>query len=143
MVNKILAITLTVLLIVAGMVGMVLSYFNPVTWVQPYVSACMEFYITACWIEPALIYTNGIVASLNSNWIPTLSTSIAVFILGILQPESRRNIRAFPRKVINAYRKVCVWRNWVFAKIEYLNGTAHSSRYGWHGTVLLQPCYVG
>ena len=62
------------------------------------------------------------VASLNSNWIPTLATSIAVFILGILQPESRRNIRAFPRKVINAYRKVCVWRNWVFAKIEYLNG---------------------
>ena len=122
MVNKILAITLTVLLIVAGMVGMVLSYFNPVTWVQPYVSACMEFYITACWIEPGLIYTNGIVASLNSNWIPTLSTSIAVFILGILQPESRRNIRAFPRRVINAYRKVCVWRNWVFAKIEYLNG---------------------
>ncbi len=122
MVNKILAITLTILLIVAGMVGMVLSYFNPVTWVQPYVSACMEFYITACWIEPGLIYTNGIVASLNSNWIPTLATSIAVFILGILQPESRRNIRAFPRKVINAYRKVCVWRNWVFAKIEYLNG---------------------
>ena len=122
MVNKILVITLTVLLIVAGMVGMVLSYFNPVTWVEPYVSACMEFYITACWIEPGLIYTNGIVASLNSNWIPTLSTSIAVFILGILQPESRRNIRAFPRKVINAYKRVCVWRNWVFAKIEYLNG---------------------
>ena len=102
MVNKILAITLTVLLIVAGMVGMVLSYFNPVTWVEPYVSTCMEFYITACWIEPALTYTSSIVASLNSNWIPTLSTSIAVFILGILQPESRRNIRAFPRKVINA-----------------------------------------
>ena len=122
MVNKILAITLTVLLIVAGMVGMVLSYFNPVTWVEPYVSTCMEFYIyTGCWIEPALIYTNGIVASLNSNWIPTLSTSIAVFILGILQPESRRNIRAFPRKVINAYRKVCVWRDKVFSLIERLN----------------------
>ena len=121
MVNKILAITLTVLLIVAGMVGMVLSYFNPVTWVQPYVSTCMEFYITACWIEPALIYTNSIIESLNSNWIPTLSTSIAVFILGILQPESRRNIRAFPRKVINAYRKVCVWRDKVFSLIERLN----------------------
>ena len=122
MVNKILAITLTVLLIVAGMVGMVLSYFNPVTWVEPYVSTCMEFYIyTGCWIEPALIYTNGIVASLNSNWIPTLSTSIAVFILGILQPESRRNIRAFPSKVINAYRKVCVWRDKVFSLIERLN----------------------
>ena len=121
MVNKILVITLTVLLIVAGMVGMVLSYFNPVTWVQPYVSTCMEFYITACWIEPALIYTNSIIESLNSNWIPTLSTSIAVFILGILQPESRRNIRAFPRKVINAYRKVCVWRDKVFSLIERLN----------------------
>ena len=128
MVNKILAITLTVLLMVAGMVGMVLSYFNPVTWVQPYVSTCMEFYITACWIEPTLIYTNGIVASLNSNWIPTLSTSISVLILGILQPESRRNIRAFPRKVINAYRKVCVKRDWVFAKIEMLNSESQKWR---------------
>ena len=119
--NKILAITLTVLLIVAGMVGMVLSYFNPVTWVQPYVSTCTEFYITACWVEPSLIYTSNIVASLNSNWIPTLSTSIAVFILGILQPESRRNIRAFSRKVINAYRRVMVWRDKAFSFIEALN----------------------
>ena len=126
MINKILAITLTVLLIVAGMVGMVLSYFNPVTWVQPYVSACMEFGIntylwTGCWVEPSLIYTSNVVASLNSNWIPTLSTSIAVFILGILQPESRRNIRAFSRKVINAYRRVMVWRDKVFSLIEKLN----------------------
>ena len=128
MVNKILAITLTVLLMVAGMVGMVLSYFNPVTWVQPYVSTCMEFYITACWIEPSLTYTSNIVASLNSNWIPTLSTSIGVLILGILQPESRRNIRAFPRKVINAYRKVCVKRDWVFAKIEMLNSESQKWR---------------
>ena len=42
--------------------------------------------------------------------------------MGLLQPESRRNIRAFPRKVISAYRKVCIKRDWVFAKIEYLNG---------------------
>ena len=133
MINKILAITLTVLLMVAGMVGMVLSYFNPVTWVQPYVSACMEFGIntylwTGCWVEPSLIYTSNIVASLNSNWIPTLSTSIAVFVLGILQPESRRGIRSFPRKVINAYRKVCVKRDWVFAKIEMLNSESQKWR---------------
>ena len=117
-----LKVLLISLLLIAGIVGMIISYTNPVTWVQPYVSTCMEFYITACWIEPTLIYTNGIVTSLNSNWIPTLSTSIGLIILALLQPEVRRGIRSFPRKVINAYRKVCVWRDWLFAKIEYLNG---------------------
>ena len=117
-----LKVLLISLLLIAGIVGMVISYTNPVTWVQPYVSACMEFYITACWIEPTLIYTNGIVASLNSNWIPTLATSIGLIILALLQPEVRRGIRSFPRKVINVYRKVCVKRDWLFAKIEYLNG---------------------
>ena len=116
-----LKVLLISLLLIAGIVGMIISYINPVTWVQPYVSACMEFYITACWIEPTLIYTNGIVASLNSNWIPTLATSIGLIILALLQPEVRRGIRSFPRKVINAYRKVIVWRDKAFRFIEALN----------------------
>ena len=44
-----------------------------------------------------------------------------VFATGLLQPESRRNIRAFPRKVINAYKRVCVWRDKLFSLIERLN----------------------
>jgi len=110
-------------LVVAGTLGILISYTNPILWIEPHVSTCTEIYTwTACWIQPALIYTNGIVVSLNSNWIPTLSVSIGLLLMALLQPEVRRGIRSFPRKVINAYRKVCVWRDWLFAKIEYLNG---------------------
>lgn len=31
-------------------------------------------------------------------------------------------IRSFPSKIIAAYKRVCIWRDWIFAKIEYLNG---------------------
>jgi len=116
-------ILLIITLVVAGTLGILISYTNPILWIEPHVSTCTEIYTwTACWIQPALIYTNGIVVSLNSNWIPTLSVSIGLLLMALLQPEVRRGIRSFPRKVINAYRKVCVWRDWLFAKIEYLNG---------------------
>ena len=116
-------ILLIITLVVAGTLGILISYTNPILWIEPHVSTCTEIYTwTACWIQPALIYTNGIVVSLNSNWIPTLSVSIGLLLTALLQPEVRRGIRSFPRKVINAYRKVCVWRDWLFAKIEYLNG---------------------
>ena len=122
-VSTVLAIALTISLILVGIVGLALSYLNPVEWILPYVSSCIDYYVvTGCWLEPSLVYTSGIVETLNTNWLITLPTSLVVFAMGLLQPESRRNIRAFPRKVINVYRKVCVKRDWVFAKIEYLNG---------------------
>ena len=122
-VSTVLAFTLTVSLILVGIVGLALSYLNPVEWILPYVSTCIDYYVSlGCWVEPSLVYTSGIIETLNTNWLITLPTSLVVFAMGLLQPESRRNIRAFPRKVISAYRKVCVKRDWLFAKIEYLNG---------------------
>jgi hypothetical protein len=122
-VSTVLAIALTISLILVGIVGLALSYLNPVEWILPYVSTCIDYYVSlGCWVQPSLVYTSGIIETLNTNWLITLPTSLVVLSMGLLQPESRRNIRAFPRKVINAYRKVCVWRDWLFAKIEYLNG---------------------
>jgi len=119
-VSTVLAIALTISLILVGIVGLILSYLNPVEWILPYVASCIDY--VGCWVQPSLVYTSGIIETLNTNWLITLPTSLVVLSMGLLQPESRRNIRAFPRKVINAYRKVCVWRDWLFAKIEYLNG---------------------
>jgi len=118
-VSTVLAIALTISLILVGIVGLALSYFNPINWI-PYTFTCIDY--VGCWIQPSLVYTSGIIETLNTNWLITLPTSLVVLSMGLLQPESRRNIRAFPRKVINAYRKVTVWRDWLFAKIEYLNG---------------------
>jgi len=105
-------ILLIVSLVAVGTLGILISYTNPIMWIEPHVPTELE---------PALVYTNEIVVSLNSNWIPTLSVSIGLLLMALLQPEVRRGIRSFPRKVINAYRKVCVGRDWLFSKIEYLN----------------------
>ena len=121
----VLAIALTISLILLGIVGLALSYFNPINWI-PYTFTCIDY--VGCWIQPSLVYTSGIIETLNTNWLITLPTSLVVLSMGLLQPESRRNIRAFPRKVLSAYRKVCVKRDWVFAKIEYLNGESKKWR---------------
>ena len=128
-VSTVLAIALTISLILVGIVGLALSYLNPVEWILPYVSTCIDYYVSlGCWVQPSLVYTSGIIETLNTNWLITLPTSLVVLSMGLLQPESRRNIRAFPRKVLSAYRKVCVKRDWVFAKIEYLNGESKKWR---------------
>jgi len=115
----VLAIVLTVSLILGGIVGLALSYLNPVQWIQPYLSPCINY--VGCWVHPTLLYTSSVIDTLNTNWLITLPTSLVVFATGLLQPESRRNIRAFPRKVINAYKRVCVWRDKLFSLIERLN----------------------
>ena len=119
-VSTVMAIALTVALLLVGIIGLALSYVNPVQWILPYVSNCFDY--VGCWVQPTLIYLSGVIETLNANWLVTLPISFLLFAMGLLQPESRRNIKAFPRKVLSAYRKVCSWRDWLFAKIEYLNG---------------------
>ena len=106
-------ILLIITLVVAGTLGILISYTNPTVWIEPYVPTELG---------PTLVYVNSIVISLNENWIATLSVSIGLLLMALIQPEVRRGIRSFPRKVLSAYRKVCSWRDWLFAKIEYLNG---------------------
>ena len=121
----VLAIALTISLILVGIVGLILSYLNPLNWI-PYTVPCIDY--VGCWIQPSLIYLSNVIETLNANWLITLPMSLLLFSMGLLQPESRRNIRAFPRKVINAYRKVCKWRDWLFAKIEMLNSESQKWR---------------
>ena len=122
-IGTILKVLFISLLLIAGITGLVISYANPVKWVEPHLSNCMDFYMwTGCWIDSALLYTSNIVVPLNDNWISTLSVSIVLLLVTVLQPEIRRGIRSFPGKVLSAYRRVRSWRDWLFAKIEYLNG---------------------
>ena len=106
-------ILLIITLVVAGTLGILISYTNPTVWIEPYVPTELG---------PTLVYVNSIVISLNENWIATLSVSIGLLLMALIQPEVRRGIRSFPRQVLSAYRRVRSWRDWLFAKIEYLNG---------------------
>jgi len=114
---------LTFFLILSGAVGLTISFYNPVVYITANSPDCFNYIITTgCWIHSALAYIDGIIGTLNNYMLYTVSVSVGLLVLGILQPEVRRGIRSVPSKVIAAYRRVCVWRDWVFGKIEYLNG---------------------
>jgi hypothetical protein len=117
-----LKVLLISLLLIAGIVGMVISYTNPVKWLELYLSNCMDFYLwTGCWIDSALLYTSNIVVPLNDNWISTLSVSIVLLLVAILQPEMRKKILGFPSDMVRAYKRVSIWQSWLFQKVEFLN----------------------
>ena len=114
---------LTFFLILSGAVGLAISFYNPVVYITANSPDCINYIITTgCWIHSALAYIDGMIGTLNNYMLYVVSVSVGLLVLGILQPEVRRGIRSFPSKVIAAYRKVRSWRDWLFAKIEYLNG---------------------
>ena len=106
-------VVLTTLLIVTGILGLALSFVNPIQWITVRVPE---------WAHPSLASLDSLILSLNTNLIPVLATSSVIILLGLIQPNTRRGFKSIPSKVLNAYRKVCAWRDWLFAKIEYLNG---------------------
>ena len=106
-------VVLTTLLIVTGILGLALSFVNPIQWITIRVPS---------YYHPSLASIDSLILSLNTNFIPVLATSSVIILLGLIQPNTRRGFKSIPSKVLNAYRKVCAWRDWLFAKIEYLNG---------------------
>ena len=112
----------TTLLLSVGLLGMFLAYLNPISWVSKPVSDCLNYYsFTFCNTHALYDKTNSIILSLNSNSSTALAVSASVFILGILQPEVRSGILSVPSKAVAFYKKCVALRNWVIAKIEYLN----------------------
>jgi len=114
---------LTFFLILSGTVGLAISFYNPIAYITANSPDCFNYIITTgCWIHSALAYIDEMIGTLNNYMLYTISVSVGLLVLGILQPEIRRGIRSSPHKVLLAYRKVRSWRDWLFAKIEYLNG---------------------
>ena len=114
---------LTFFLILSGAVGLTISFYNPVVYLTANLPDCLNIYIhNGCYVHSSLVYVDGVIGTLTNYMLYTISVSVGLLVLGILQPEVRRGIRSVPSKVIAAYRRVCVWRDWVFGKIEYLNG---------------------
>ena len=108
----------TTLLVLAGSLGLLVSYINPIPSITPYISLAI-----------ATELFNGVVY-LQTNLIPTLVGSTALIAFGLLIHISNfkawwTTLKATPmavvRSPIKAYRKVTIWRNWLLAKIEYLN----------------------
>lgn len=118
--------------ITSGSVGLLISYVNPLPLINKY-------YTTTPLV-------NDNVALLYANVETAVWVSIGLISFGLLLHVNnfkvwKRNIRSFPRAVLKTpkrmYRKLVLFRDWLLAKIEYLN--AESAK--WHKafTVLRSP----
>ena len=126
------SITLT-----TGMIGLPIAILyllliNPVSLIAsifPIVGSPfgVGFYITQVAVQNSL-------AMFASQTILTTSISSVLLLMGVglLAPELWKGLKAFGRCVkaspmaivqspMNAYRKVTAWRNWILAKVNYLN----------------------
>ena len=110
-VSTILGAINTSLLVVLGVIGLFISYINPIPSITPYISLAL-----ANNLFDTVVY-------LQANLLPTIGVSSALIVFGLLihVANFRTAPKAILRSPISLYKKIVVWRNWVLAKITYLN----------------------
>ena len=108
----------TAILVLMGSFGLLCSYINPIPTLAPYISLSIANRLF------------DFIVFLQANLIGTLTASSGLIVLGLLLHVGNfkawwQTLKAAPMAVIKspikAYRRVAVWRNWVLAKITYLN----------------------
>ena len=113
-------------LVLLGILGLFVTYINPMSYIASYLPLQIEG--TSIVINQALI--QSWLTFLTTNLTYTVVGSTALILVGIFSTINNfrawgRTIKATPMAIIkspiNAYRKVTVWRNWLLAKITYLN----------------------
>ena len=127
----------TTLLVFAGAIGLAASFINQnqignvIHWLSPILPFKLENILwTGAWINVTDQFVFDGIMFAQANFAPTIGISIGLIILGFMLHATNfgawwRAFRAAPMAVIKSpitfYRKVTVWRDWIFAKIEYLN----------------------
>ena len=108
----------TAILVLMGSFGLLCSYINPIPTLAPYISLSIANRLF------------DFIVFLQANLIGTLTASSGLIVLGLLLHVGNfkawwQTLKAAPMAVIKspikAYKRVAVWRNWVLAKITYLN----------------------
>ena len=116
--GEILGAINTTLLVLLGSIGLLVSYINPIPMITPYISLSV-----ANKLFDYAVY-------LQANLAVTIGASVTLILFGFLLHVSNfkawwNTLKATPMAIvkspIRAYRKVTIWRNWLLAKIEYLN----------------------
>ncbi len=110
-------------LIVSGSIGLLVSYINPLPFIN-------QYYTTSELVNQQVVL-------IYNNLQTVVGTSVALIVVGLLMHITNfktwaKNIKAMPRAILNFpmsfYRKLKKFRDWLLAKIEYLN--AESAK--WH-----------
>ena len=122
--------TVGVVSLIAGLVGLAVLFFNPMTLLAPLFPVQM---LDGAYITQASVQT--FLNSMKSGDVLAINTSVLGLILlfgvvllrkGIYNNIKAlgRGLKASPRATINApikfYRKSIIWRNWLLEKIDYL-----------------------
>jgi len=107
----------TLLLVTIGGLGLFVSYINPVLWIVdndligPYIPLGIA---SVVYEQIIFLQTNYLL------YMIAVSAGLIVFGL-LLHVTNQSTPMAIIRSPITAYRRVTVWRNWLLAKITYLN----------------------
>ena len=124
--------TLTAVMVTTGALGLFLAYINPIPWVAQYFPISMSNILwTGAWFNITGEQAFQSVYSWQANALLGSAVSASVIFMGLMihvQSFSTwwKTIKASPRAIINSpmatYRKLRAGRDWLIAKVEYLNG---------------------
>ena len=124
--------TLTAVMVTTGALGLFLAYINPIPWVAQYFPISMSNILwTGAWFNITGEQAFQSIHSWQANALLGSAVSASVIFMGLMihvQSFSTwwKTIKASPRAIINspmaAYRKLRTGRDWLIAKVEYLNG---------------------
>ena len=112
--------------IVAGVLGLTISYLNPMQFIVPILPLQIEGTIIS--VDQALV--QSWLTLINANLIASVAISSTLLLMGILVHVRNfktwwLNLRKTPmgivRLPIRAYKRTTIWRNWLLAKVAYLN----------------------
>ena len=118
--------TFSVLLILVGIIGLTVSYINPMQFIIPYLPLQIEGTI----INVDQVLVQSWLTLFNTNLIATVAGSSTLLMMGLLihirsYKDWGRNARKAPmgivRLPIRSYKRVLIGRNFVLAKVTYLN----------------------
>ena len=124
----------TFILVALGSTGLLVSYINPVPHITPYIPLhiATELFNSVVYMQANLAFTIGI--------------SGGLIVVGLLLHAANfkawwRAFKAAPMAVVRTpvrfYRKMTVWRDWLLAKIEYLN--AESTKWKTIFKIMMSP----
>ena len=117
--GKVLRYTLVPVFLLTGLAGMVLSYINP----MPYIASVFPIVIDGTIINITQVNIQNILTLLTNNLMYTVGTSIILVVAGLALTV--RDIKAAPMGIIRLpvkiYRGSVKGRDWLLAKISYLN----------------------
>ena len=105
--------------LIAGLIGLGLSYINP----MPYIASVFPIVIDGTIINITQVNIQNILTLLTNNLMYTVGTSIILVVAGLALTV--RDIKAAPMGIIRLpvkiYRGAVKGRDWLLAKISYLN----------------------